>query len=218
MSLCLYSISSPQISNNKLVADEIAKQSGATVYVPDLFNGDPISPKDFQLKKHTDDSDPQPLEEAFKNFGAWLDKGHKPDSSDPIFKKVLAEVGRKGPVVTSGACYGGRLSANAAQQPNGIVKGAIMNHPALLEKGEADKVQVPVLLNMSETDVIFTDEIKQDWLDVLKKKNLLDSGSKTYKGAVHGHTCRPDLTKPEIKAAYEQSLQASAEFIKKIFA
>jgi dienelactone hydrolase len=88
----------------------------------------------------------------------------------------------------------------------------------MLEKGEEEKIKVPVLLSMSEMDPIFTDEIKSAWIDGLKKKDLLDRGSQTYPKSVHGHAIRPDLNKPEIKRAFEESLKNAETFFSKVLA
>ncbi|KDN42416.1 hypothetical protein K437DRAFT_226252 [Tilletiaria anomala UBC 951] len=204
------------IPNPMIIADNYAKESGFTTIVPDLFKKDPISPSDFQLKKHTNDSDPKPAEENFANFGKWLERGHGVEDTYPTFKKVVEAQAKEGPVAVIGYCYGGKLSSFAAQ--DAIVKGAVINHPAMLEKGEASKIKTPILLITSETDPIFSEDVKNDWTDTLNKAGLLDSNSQTYSGAVHGHACRPDLTKPDIKHAYEDSFKNSVTFFNRVLA
>lgn len=84
----------------------------------------------------------------------------------------------------------------------------------MLSPEEASQVQSKVLLNMSELDPMFSGELKETWVDTLKKNGKLDSRSQTYPGTVHGHGCRPDLSKEDTKAAYEKSLSNSVAFFK----
>ena len=202
------------IDNPMIIADRYAKETGYTVIVPDLFNGEPISPNDFKLPKHKDDPQPEGADKNFDVFGAWLEKGNKPDSTYPKLKKVIDA--QEGPVAVIGYCYGGKLASLAGQ--DGKVKGIVINHPAMLEKGEAKNVKVPTLINASEVDPIFTDDVKEDWFNTLKSDGKLDAASTTYKNAVHGHAIRPDLNKPDIKQAYEQSFENSAKFFQKVLA
>jgi len=202
------------IDNPMIIADRYAKETGYRVIVPDLFNGEPISPNDFKLPKHKDDPQPEGADKNFDVFGAWLEKGNKPDKTYPKFKNVISEAAKDGGVAVVGYCYGAKLASLAGQ--DGSVKGIVINHPAMLEKGEAASVKVPTLINASEVDPIFTDDIKQDWFDTLKSAGHLDSASTTYKNAVHGHAIRPDLNKPDIKEAYEQSFSKSAKFFEKV--
>lgn len=202
------------IDNPMIVADRFAKETGYSVVVPDLFNGEPISPNDFKLPKHKDDPQPEGADKNFDIFGAWLGKGNKPDETYPKFKKVVDQAAQEGAVAAIGYCYGGKLMSLTAQ--DGAVKGVVINHPAMLEKGEAASVKVPTLINASEVDPIFTDDVKQDWFDTLKSAGHLDPASTTYKNAVHGHAIRPDLNKPDIKKAYEDSFAKSVAFFQRV--
>ncbi len=111
-------------------------------------------------------------------------------------------------------CYGGKLCSLAAQ--DGVVKGVSIQHPAMLEKGEASSFKVPALLQLAEVDPIFNGETKQDWLDVLKSKSLLDDKSQTFDKTVHGFAIRPDFQKPEIKKAFETATDNSVAFFQKV--
>jgi dienelactone hydrolase len=130
----------------------LAKQSGFTVYIPDIFPGGPIDPKDFTLPSKASDGPPgeDAMGKNFENFGNWMGKGNGPDKTYPIFKKVLEEVAKEGPVGAIGYCYGGKLAYLASN--DSLVKGIALYHPSLLEPQEAENVKSPVLINGAELD------------------------------------------------------------------
>lgn len=140
------------ITNPKIVADKISKETGFTVYVPDIFPGGPIDTKDFQLPHKASDGPPKEdvMGKNFENFGNWLGKGNSPDKTYPIFKNVIEEASKNGPVGAIGYCYGGKLAFLASSDD--IVKGIALYHPAMLEPDEADKVKTPVLINAAELE------------------------------------------------------------------
>lgn len=206
------------IVNAKIVADKIALQSGLSVYVPDIFPGGPIDPKDFILPKKASDGPPDEKQVGtnFDNFGKWLGKQNSPPDTFPRFKAVADEVSKSGKVGAIGYCYGGKLISMAAQ--DGTISAGIIYHPAMLEADEASKVKVPILLNQAELDPLFTGEVEEAWLSTLRKNNLLDKRSKKYPNTVHGFGSRPDLNDPKVKAGHENSVQASSEFLKDVLA
>lgn len=208
------------IPNPALLADKYSEATGFTVVVPDLFRGDPINPKDFNLRKHAQDKDPQPMDAAFGAFMAWLGKDHGPDNSYPIISKLIEHYAPNGPIAISGYCYGAKLAVLAAAKGGAAspVKGIVLNHPSMLEPAEAKEIKVPTLLNMAEFDPIFTPEVKTEWTKTLEANNVLDPASKTYPGTVHGFTCRPDLSRPELKQAYESAAENTVKFFSKVLA
>ena len=84
--------------NSQLLADEYAKNGYLTV-VPDLFQGDRISPED--------------MDSGNVDFGAWLPK-HQPANVDPVVeatvKYVRETLGVK-KVAAVGYCFGAKVSA-----------------------------------------------------------------------------------------------------------
>lgn len=140
------------ITNPKIVADTLAKKTGFTVQVPDIFPGGPIDPKDFVLPNKASAGPPSEgaMGKNFENFGAWMGKGNSPDKTFPIFKKVVQEAAKDGPVGAIGYCYGGKLAYLASAES--LVQGFVLYHPSLLEPQEAASVKTPVLINAAELD------------------------------------------------------------------
>jgi dienelactone hydrolase len=134
------------------VADALSSKTGLSVYVPDIFPGGPINPSDFVLPNKASDGPPKDdvMGKNFENFGAWMGKGNGPDKTYPIFKAVVEEVGKNGPVGAIGYCYGGKLVYLASA--DSIVKGIALYHPSLLEAQEASNVTTPTLINEAELD------------------------------------------------------------------
>lgn len=173
------------IPNPKIVADIIANESGLNVYIPDIFPNGPIKPDDFQLPNKASSGPPseERMGKNFENFMAWMGKGHGPDKTYPIFKKVIDEVSKEGPTGAIGYCYGAKLAVIAAQE--GAVKGIALYHPSLLEASDAEKIQTKTLLNEAELDPLFG-ELKDTFEKTLKSRDLLDSRTKQYPNTVHG--------------------------------
>lgn len=162
---------------------------------------------------HTEDGPPsdEQMQKNMGNMGAWVGKGHSPNETYPLTKKVIDAVKAHGPVGIVGFCYGGKIAGLAAQ--DGVVKSAAIYHAAMLEPEEASKVQVPVLLNMADWDPTFNG-VEEAWQKTLKENGHLDSRSKKYKGTIHGFGSRPHQDKPDVLAAHKEALTNTATFFK----
>lgn len=88
------------IKNPKIIADALAKESGFRVVVPDVFEGEPMKPEEFVLPKHTSEGAPadDQMQQNMSNMTAWVQKGHSPNESFPLTKKVIDAVKSEGPV------------------------------------------------------------------------------------------------------------------------
>ena len=205
------------ISNPKIVADVLSSDSGFTVVVPDYFEGEPMKPEEFVLPSHSSEGPPSDdqMGKNMQNMTNWVQKGHSPNETFPLTKKVIDAVKSEGPVGIVGFCYGGKIAALAAEEP--VVSGAVIYHPAMLEADEAQQVKVPVLLNMADFDPTFNG-VEDAWQKTLQEKKLLDSRSKKYSGSVHGFGSRPDQSKPDVMSAHKQALSSTADFFKQVLA
>lgn len=206
------------VTNPKIVADIFAKKTGFTVFVPDIFPGGPIDPKNFTLPKKASSGPPDEgtMGKNFENFTAWLGKGNSPDKTVERFNAVVQQASQNGPVGAIGYCYGAKLAVLSAIEKK--VQGIALYHPSLLEPTEADKVTVPVLLNEAELDPLFNGELKSTWESTLKSKNLLDKHTKLYPNTVHGFGVRPDVNDSQVKAGFEESIDATSQFLKETLA
>lgn len=206
------------IVNPRIVADTFAEKTGFSVYVPDIFPGGPIDPKDFTMPAKASAGAPgeDVMGKNFENFGAWMNKGNSPDKTYQRYAAVVKEVSSTGPVGAIGYCYGAKLAVLAALDKS--VKGIALYHASLLEPDEASKMTVPTLLNEAELDPLFSGDLKDTWEKTLKDKNLLDKRTKLYPNTVHGFGTRPDLNDPKVKAGYEDSVQATSQFFAEVLA
>lgn len=203
-----------KIVNPKIVADQLAKQSGYSVYVPDIFPGGAIDAKDFVLPKRASEGAPseEQTSKNFANFGEWIGKKNSPEHTFPIFKSVAEEVKKTngGKVGGVGFCYGGKLVSLGAL--DGVLSAGAIYHPALLEAEEASKIKIPILLNQAELDPLFQGELQDAWNKGLQSNNLLDKRSKQYPNTVHGFGSRPDLKDAKVKEGHEEALKNTAAF------
>lgn len=204
------------ITNPKLVADKLSKQSQFTVVVPDIFEGDPMKTGDFVFPKNSKAEKPtdEQMGQNMSNMMAWVQKGHSPNESYPLIKKVIQSVSERGPVGIVGHCYGGKLCSLAAQEK--IVQGAAIFHAAMLEADEANQIRdVPILLNMAEWDPTFNG-VEGVWQDTLKSNGLLDKRSQKYSGTCHGFGGRPDQEDPQVMKAFEEANSNTAAFFRDV--
>lgn len=171
--------------------------------------------QEFVLPVHTEEGPPsgEQMGKNVENMNNWAAQGNSPNETYPLTKQVIDALKSKGKVGIVGFCYGGKIAGLAAQ--DGVVKGAAIYHAAMLEADEADKVKVPVLLNMADFDPTFND-VEEAWQKKLGEKDLLDSRSQKYKGTVHGFGSRPHQDRPDIMAAHKKALSNTAEFFKEV--
>lgn len=204
------------VTNPKVVADIFAKKTGYSVYVPDIFPGGPIDPKDFTLPNKASDGPPsdETMQGNFAKFGEWMEKGNSPDKAYERFSPVVKELGKSGSVGVVGYCYGAKMAVLAAIDKS--VKAIALYHASLLEADEASKVTVPTLLNEAELEPLFTGDLKKTWEDTLKSNGLLDKRTKEYPNTVHGFGVRPDMNDAKVKAGFEESVDATSAFFTEV--
>ncbi|KAF8271804.1 dienelactone hydrolase endo-1,3,1,4-beta-D-glucanase [Lactarius quietus] len=159
----------------QLLADDFAR-NGFKVYVPDLFEGDPVE------------------EDAFKPGGnfdiaTWFAK-HASDHTGKRVRTVIEELKSKGVTVfgATGYCYGGRLVFDLAF--DNIISVSVI----YLAKSKA-----PLLVNSCETDSQFPKEFAETTDEKFAK---YEHGYKrTYwEGCNHGFAVRGDPKIPAVAA------------------
>ncbi|THH28854.1 hypothetical protein EUX98_g5337 [Antrodiella citrinella] len=200
--LFLVDIFGPQLINARLLADDFAL-NGFQVYVPDLFDNDPV-PEDA-------------LETGNFDLGAWFGK-HGPVIARPILDKVIAALKESGitSIATTGYCYGGRLGFDLAFE--GITAVTVVAHPSLLQ-APADlekyaQTKVPLLINSCTVDTQFPISSQEKADEILGNGKFAPGYKREYwDGCTHGFAVRGDLSDPKVKAGKEGAFKASVEFL-----
>lgn len=174
--------------NNRLLADHIAREVGATVYVPDFFAGEVID-SELLINDRWDKID-------LAGFGYR----HRREVREPeIFEcaKALRQQYKKLGAV--GYCFGGwaafRLGGAAK-----LVDVISVGHPSLLTKEDIDGITVPVQVLAPEIDPVYTPELKLHTFQTVPKLGVpLDY--QHFPGVVHASLVRGDERKPGERAA-----------------
>ncbi|KAK2596381.1 hypothetical protein N8I77_013273 [Diaporthe amygdali] len=161
------------IPNTRLLADHYAEEVGATVYVPDFFDGAvlPFGPilsgnwqevdlEGFLAKNGRDIREP----EIFACAKELREKIIAPPFHlRRIYIKQLNLYFADAFVGAVGFCYGGwaafRLGAREHQPP--LVNCISVGHPSLLTKRDIDEIAVPVQVLAPEHDPSYTVELKE---------------------------------------------------------
>ncbi|CAF0930336.1 unnamed protein product [Didymodactylos carnosus] len=182
--------------NIRQVADEYAS-SNFTVYIPDLFNGDPMNHNDTNL---------------MDKLPAWIQK-HPPLESRAFADKFIAAIEQKHQSIqVVGFCYGATPVVHICKQDKSKVKAGVVAHPSFIQEEEAEKIQRPMLFVCAEQDQRFTPELRQHYEQVLTKKALgtfID-----YPGTVHGFAVRTQDT-DQAKEQKKKATKDTIEFFKK---
>jgi len=189
-----------ELPNNRLLADDFAR-NGFKVYVPDLFEGDPVE------------------EDALKPGGnfdlaKWFPK-HTSDHTGKRVRTVVEELKSKGVTVfgATGYCYGARLVFDLAF--DNIISVSVVSHPSLLNPEDLDtylaKSKAPLLVNSCENDSRFPKEFAETTDEKFAK---YEHGYKrTYwEGCSHGFAVRGDPKIPAVAAGKEGAFKASVEW------
>lgn len=150
--------------NERLLCDHYAKEADATVYMPDFFGGQVISPEILR---------------DFKRWGEFdLQKWHKDNDKDVRWPELLssAQALRKKHkrIGVIGYCYGGWSSfrlGSRAHNPR-LVDCISAAQPTWLTKEEMDNIGVPVQIVAPEIDRAFTEELKRYANEVIPTKGL----------------------------------------------
>ncbi|KAH7103530.1 alpha/beta-hydrolase [Auriculariales sp. MPI-PUGE-AT-0066] len=195
-------------SNNHLLADAFAA-SGFQVYVPDQFDGDPI----------TEEARATP---GFDMWTQWLPK-HGPAETRPSLDAFLAGLRDMGisSFFVTGYCFGGRYTLDLAFDNVQGLKAIAISHPGLIKVPEdfevlREKGKVPLLINSCEVDPQFPVDAQQT-VDGLLGNDVYTPGYlRTYwAGCTHGFACRGDVSIPQIRLGKEGAFKATVDWFTK---
>jgi len=163
--------------NNRLLADTYAAETGATVYIPDFFEGDAV-PIQVMVEKLPFD------------FMVWKDK-HPKEHCRKLVTDFLTELKAHHGVtnvVTIGFCWGGWPSLELAGTD--LIDAAAVAHPSMVEfPKDIENISKPTLFLCAETDQQFPLEKRELSEQILQKKGL-PAKFVLYPGTTHGFAIR----------------------------
>ncbi|SGY63661.1 BQ5605_C007g04816 [Microbotryum silenes-dioicae] len=191
------------IPNAKLIADQLAKDTGRDVYVPDYYKGDPAPASKLSLS-----SFPQAqltLLTRAKNLVAtvytfvrhvgvvWAYR-NRAGVLVPRAKEFCEALKKEKGIERIGAvgyCMGGTVVCLLGGMPDHVIDVCIIAHPGPLKVDDFRRLALPTVEGMKEKTEV-----------------------RRYEGTVHGFASRADWTDPDNKVTFEQALQQTVNFFK----
>jgi dienelactone hydrolase len=208
--------------NVRLMADHYARESGATVFVPDFFLGDRLRRSDYPELSHKDFF-AQHLMPFIGRHGRDI---HEKDIF--VVARALRREHGFDKLAAIGFCYGGwailRLGAKPEDQPEDedkdakliegpLVHAVSMAHPSLATEKDIAGVAVPLQILAPEIDQMYSPALKQFTFDVTVK-NGIPLDYLHFPGIEHGDLMRGDQNTIESRQALVRAQFAAVNFFK----
>lgn len=187
--------------NTKLLADEMARTTGITVYVPDILKGEAINLNGYDWGK----------------FPEWRSR-HGPDVTLPIVEACIAELRTKHGIKKlgiQGYCFGGKYCALVAGA--GLVEAYGVAHPSFVSVEEFAACKCPAFFACAETDQQFPLPMAEETQKVLEGAGVACE-FRRYPGTTHGFAVRGNLEDPVVEKAKTDALQGLSAFFSKYLA
>jgi dienelactone hydrolase len=201
-----------EFRNNRLLADHLAQAVGATVYVPDFFNDDPL-PVDILTTREP------PWPEL--NLDQYLTTNSREARSPEILecaRHLRAQYPKVGAI---GYCYGGWAGFYLASEEHNPANGSqplldclTIGHPSLLTEADIDSVssRVPIQVLAPEFDAMYVPYLKAKTFKVLREKNN-PFEYRHFPGVEHACFIRGDPKKAGERDAMDRGLRAAVSWM-----
>jgi len=188
--------------NSRLLADYYAREANLTVYIPDLFDGEPV-PEEILLNPE--------LRKTY-DFSTFMSRNSK-EIRYPRIVSIAKELKQNHGVkklAAIGFCYGGWGTAKLAGDQ--LVDGAAFAHPSRIEfPADIENIKTPTLFLMAETDEQFPPKIHEETKAILAKKPFPFTFN-FYPKVSHGFAVRGNSDDPVVKQAAEDAAKAAVNF------
>ncbi|OAX41747.1 dienelactone hydrolase endo-1-3,1,4-beta-D-glucanase [Rhizopogon vinicolor AM-OR11-026] len=213
--------------NSHLLADKFSKELSCDVWIPDLFDGQPP----LDVDGMTQDLMPKrpdiwPLWDKIKfifmiglpRIGIFFrNRASVVDPRATAFIQRVREQRKYEKVGIVGYCFGGSLGVRLS--PLNIFDSLVVCHPGAISEAEVNAINCPTSWVCAEDDMSFGPAIRskaEALLEIRKgKENYVDYEFVDYKGTVHGFACRPHLEFPDVKEAFEGSINQTVKWFEK---
>ncbi|KAG0700441.1 dienelactone hydrolase [Suillus ampliporus] len=213
--------------NSQLLADKFSKELSCDVWIPDLFDGQPL----FDVNGMAEDLMPKrprswPLWDKIRFVTtvllprARIFHRSRPAVVDPrttAFIKTVREQRKYVKIGAVGYCFGGSLGVRLA--PLNVLDSLVVCHPGEVSEAEVKAINIPTSWVCAEDDMAFGPAIrkKSEAVFVARqgKDNFVDYEFMDYTGTVHGFACRPRLDFPDVKEAFEKSIDQTLKWFNK---
>ncbi|KAM5527605.1 dienelactone hydrolase family protein [Fusarium oxysporum f. sp. phaseoli] len=183
--------------NIRILADHLAQDIDATVYVPDCFGKEVVPTEILSDKSRTGEF----------NLGAFLKRNSKAVRKPELIKFAASLRSSFSRIGAVGYCYGGWAVFNLGAKGQSLVDCISTAHPSLLEKEEIANAGVPTQILAPEFDHMFTPELKAYTQEVLPKTGVAYD-YQYFPGLEHGFAIRGDQSKPGEREGMERAKNA----------
>ncbi|KAH7909894.1 Alpha/Beta hydrolase protein [Hygrophoropsis aurantiaca] len=206
--------------NSKLIADNLANALSCDVWVPDIFNGEPIIHADA-MRMSTRAGDPRFME-YLRVFVTLLPRIGILYRNRPTaiyvrvtdFLKRLREQKKYSKIGAVGYCYGGGVAARLGTSK--LLDSIVVCHPSMINIKHIKAIDIPASWVCAEEDPSFApafrNEAEAEFAARKDKENFVDYEFVVYKGTAHGFACRPNLEWPEVKEGYEKGFEQTVKW------
>ncbi|KAI4188323.1 MAG: hypothetical protein LQ346_005335 [Caloplaca aetnensis] len=198
--LFLHDIFGWKFGNNRLLADHFAKEVGATVYLPDFFDGEVVE----------EDTIATPEKQANFDFAAWFGRNNKDIRGPEVFEaaRILKQELGFQKVGAIGYCWGGWAAFQVGAKGRNLVDCISVAHPTFLLPEEIDAIDVPVQIIAPENDMMFKPELKAYANKKIPELNI-GYDYQYFPNLSHGFATRGDPNNMTQKAGLERAKNAA---------
>ncbi|EED20918.1 dienelactone hydrolase family protein [Talaromyces stipitatus ATCC 10500] len=187
--------------NSKLQADLFAQSLKCPVIMPDLFHGDAIPADAF--------------EKGPVDLKPWLEK-HSVETVDPVIERTIKYLREEKGVQRIGAvgyCFGGKYVVRFLADRSPAVDTGYIAHPSFIADDELAAIQKPLAITASETDSIFTRELR------FKSEDILSRTGQPYQitlfsGVSHGFAVKRELANRHQNWCKEQAFEQAVSWFR----
>ncbi|KAJ9616470.1 hypothetical protein H2200_000189 [Cladophialophora chaetospira] len=195
------------LSNARLLADHYAEEADVTVYLPDFFGGEIVTPERLDPNYKGDEPFDLP---GFMGRNNW---GTRKEEITSFIKALKSELGFK-KVGAIGFCWGGGAVVKLGAKGTGLVDSVTSAHPGLFDNADVDALgDCPVQFIAPEDDFTFTPELKEYVLKTLPTKGI-DWDYQYFAGLAHGFATRGDSKNPVQKRGLERAKNVAVTWFK----
>ncbi|KIJ93855.1 hypothetical protein K443DRAFT_377479 [Laccaria amethystina LaAM-08-1] len=211
------------LRNPKIMADNMAKELGCDVWVPDYFKGRPPMPLTAMVPDRAGVK--MTLWDWAKFIGAALWNLPAVIASRPAvvderlasFFALLKEKKTYEKIGAVGYCFGGTTAARMGG--TNYLNSIVVAHPAPIDDTVLKSISIPTAWVCAEDDAFWpeSERNKAEAVFAARKDTdkFVDYEFKIYKGTAHGFASRPNLELTEIKDAHEKALEQTIAWFQK---
>ncbi|KAK1749418.1 dienelactone hydrolase [Echria macrotheca] len=197
--------------NNLLLADRFAS-AGYLTLVVDIYNGDP-----FPL--HKPFADLEPTDDHTRDWAAKGSDGKNPHTIaeiDPIVRSAIAYLRSEHHGITRigavGYCVGVKYVVRFLDAGKGKIDVGFGAHPSYVTEQELWDMRGPLSIAAAgERDLIFTNELRHQTEEILRKKGEVWSIA-LYSGVAHGFAVRGNPEGKEDRWAMDEAFVQAVRF------